>query len=379
MIARPHVCLTCQLRLLKHSAAPKFHFAYLSTRAVPHLIPDESPKETTFDEPKEQNEKTYAPHADIPPLTAVTIEDGNGITFPLAGKSKFIAEKRLNQAQRVGLSEHPLGKLFGYTGSMQREGRETLDIESLGKAAEVIVLRDSGLKFTRKTTVIPEAEKAEAVDILATLNKERGIVAHTQVDENISTFRPKKGAELQDRQQFNELVQQIQSSFTISQLAKYIQTFSEGKNSNATSLRKGSKTNLIRRITPFLPQAAIDGDPNDPVSIRGYSYPSYTTKQRLALRVMRECWMLQLPELEDGIGEIEVELTPPDFELLSKTMAKLSDIRANIVLSEQGIRISNFTVYHGRNLRQAYCESRGADRNIHRQLHFPHCSCSGQV
>jgi len=259
----------------------------------------------------------------------VTIESGDGIAFPLAGKAKFVAEKRLNQAQRNGLSEHPLGKLFGYTGSMQREGRETLQIKSLGKAAEVIVLRDSGLKFSRQTTVIPEDEKAEVVDILATLNKERGIVAHTQVDENINTFRPQIGKEPQDRQQFNELVQQIQSSFTISQLAKYIQTFSERQGPDTVYLRKTLKTKMIRRISPFLPQAAIDNDPMDPASIRGYSFPSYTPKQRLALRVMRECWRLQLPELEDGIGEIEVELTPPDFQLLSKSFFPLSDLVSN--------------------------------------------------
>jgi len=325
--------MTCQLRLLKRSTASKYNFASLSTRAIPHPVSEESIGESC-DEPKERTEGTSDLDDAISPLTAVTIEDGNTITFPLAGRSQFVAEKRLSQTQRNGLSEHPLGKLFGYTGSMQREGRETLEIESLGKAAEVIVLRDSGLKFTRRTTVIPEAEKAEAVDILATLNRERGMVAHTQVDENISTFRPKAGEEPQDRQQFNELVQQIQSSFTISQLAKYIQTFSSGQDSAAPSLRKAIKAKLIRRITPFLPQAAIDGDPTDPASVRGYSYPSYTPKQRLALRVMRECWKLRLPELEDGIGEIEVELNSPDFQLLSKTSETLFGMGSNMALSE---------------------------------------------
>jgi hypothetical protein len=188
-----------------------------------------------------------------------------------------------------------------------------LDVDALGEPAEVIVLRDSKYTTYDYAKEYQVVEPVESIDILAALDNERGLVGQKEVEENINQFRPKKGEEPQDWDGFNKLVQDMQAGFTVSQLARYIQSFNEANGGEKSSPSVGF---LIPRISPWMPESSksttyLDGD-----STGGYSVASYTNKQRLVLRLIRECWKLALPEVEEGIGEVELELKPGDYDLL---------------------------------------------------------------
>ncbi|KAG9242141.1 mitochondrial inner-membrane-bound regulator-domain-containing protein [Calycina marina] len=321
MIIRPHVYSTCQIRLLRTApASRRIRYVCMSSRAAPQLAPEELIEEGTI-ESKEEDDKLESvwPSAEEKPIIASYLgsehKQQGGIFRP--STASFLREEGLDATQRQGLSEHPLGKLFGYSGQMQRENRQILDIDALGNPTEVIILKDSGVTFKRHAPVIStEEQQSENVDILAKLDKERGIVGAKQVNENINSFHPIEGKEPRNWQEFNEVVQQIQSSFTQAQLASYIQKFI-AKNPRNVVEPIASKSKKIKYISPFLPKPSSSDDIAGYDLAEGYSPKSYTAKQKLAVRLMRECWGLELPDLEDGIGELDVFLrSSSDFDLL---------------------------------------------------------------
>lgn len=205
---------------------------------------------------------------------------------------------------------YPMGKLHG---NKQQQERERLDVEALGRPADVIVLRDPKFRTYSHVEIISPDEKPQSIDILAALDNERGLAGQQEVDENINQFRPKNGREPQDWDAFNTLVKDIQASFTISQLARYITSFTKAHGAEPST---PSDRLLIPRITQWMPVSSQttkrSGDNHTP----GYSLASYTYKQRMVLRLLRECWEVEVPELEASVGEVELELKPKDYDLL---------------------------------------------------------------
>jgi hypothetical protein len=98
----------------------------------------------------------------------------------------------------------------------------------------------------------------------------------------------------------------------VAQLAKYLQAHGQ----TDTKAPKLSSTSLIQRISPWIPGISESDSYLDQDELQGYDLRSYTSKQRLVLRILRECWKLKLPFVEEGIGQVEVELAPGDFDLL---------------------------------------------------------------
>ena len=280
MIARPHICLRCQSRLAKRSAPSKSQFTFQSTDAKARrsrIIPDDN----------DQDEGGFHP-----------------TRRPLR-----LSRRPLGVPKQI--SEHPLGKLYGYTGQQLRENREKLSVNVLGEAAEVIVLRDS--KISNYNHQIEEnVETQEGIDILAKLDEERGLVGWDEVEANINEFRPKEDEQPQTILEFSQLITELQGGFTVAQLAKYLQAHGQ----TDKKAPKLSSTSLIQRISPWIPGISESDSYLDQDELQGYDLRSYTSKQRLVLRILRECWKLKLPFVEEGIGQIEVELAPGDFDLL---------------------------------------------------------------
>lgn len=287
MIARPHICLRCQLRLSRrpYSAATPVLRESNYTRVIPELRGEETKKHS-------------------------------GVRRPLKNV-KFVKLGHNLLPRPIGnVSEHPLGRLYGYLGQMQRENRESLEnMSTLGDPAEVIILRDSKINTFMGSLREIDAIEPESIDILATLDNERGLVGQKEVEENINLLRPKEGEYPQNWEELDSLVQELQSGFTVSQLARYVQSYEAAKGPMEASPEAKSGA-LIPRISPWIPDASNPTRTSDGDFTRGYAFESYTSKQRLALRLIRECWKLDIPEPEDGIGEVELELRPGDYELL---------------------------------------------------------------
>jgi hypothetical protein len=222
-----------------------------------------------------------------------------------------------------------MGKLHGLHGKKLREERERLHIDALGEPADVIVLRDSKFRTYSHVQRIVAAEEPEPIDILASLDNERGLPGQQEVEENINQFRPKEGEGPQDWDAFNTLVKDIQAGFTTSQLARYVRSFSDVNGDDISAPRVPS---LIPHISPWMPESSQAGQNSDDTYTRGYSLASYTSKQKLVLRLLRECWKVEVPELEYGVGEVELELKPKDYDLLlRKYPYHLAFIKANVL------------------------------------------------
>jgi len=287
MIARPalgtHICLRCQRSLARRKPPSAFQVAFQSTESSNVL-----PGELGGDKDSASKEKG--------PMIRKTI--GNRIV----GKQ----------------SAYPLGRLHGRSGQVKREHVEKIKGAVLGEPAKVIVLRDSIFKLYEHDNGQVNAEEAKHIDILQQLEDERGLIGQDEVTENLNSCRPKSGEEPQNWYDINSLVRQLQDGFTIQQLESYIESF-HGRQAPETppaDLVPEKKESRILRITPWQPGISeIDGYyDNDP--LRGYYMESHTAKQRVILRLLRECWMLELPELKDGLGQFEIEIPKDSLDLL---------------------------------------------------------------
>ena len=330
MIARPHICLRCQLRLAKR---PTAQVRFQSTDA---RLPVPEPRAQSQD-PKDHEELLdFAP-----------------VRRPLRPR----LSRRPIGPPKPAISEHPLGNLYGYLGHKLREKTETLQVDSLGQPAEVIVLRDSKFNYYNAEKII-EAQEVERIDILETVRSERGLVGQQEVEANINEFEPKEGEEPQSWDEFNGLVQALQNGFTVNQLEKYIENYGGKKLKEQDSLSINNQALILQR-SPWMPDFAKSTDEFDNDSLRGYYLESHTTKQRVVVRLLRDCWKLQLPELEEGIGQIEVHIRSGDLNLLLSELDYFS--RMDILMTSLNRR---FSVVTERNQRKSHCRRIGENRSI---------------
>jgi hypothetical protein len=210
-------------------------------------------------------------------------------------------------------------KFYGHTGNRQIGNSVTLSgVDALGKNAEVLVLRDSKVQSHKPKIkdIIVEAPTPESIDILARIESERGIVSSKDIENNINEFEPQKD-KIQTWKDFNDIVQSLQTSFSHIQLNNYIRSYKK-RMKKVPSLGLGIVTDkrAIVRVTPWVPDISPISQPLDEIPQRGYSPPSYNAKQILAVRVMRECWRLEVPELVEGIGEVEVQVEIKNLDFL---------------------------------------------------------------
>ncbi|KAI0997267.1 hypothetical protein K3495_g10918 [Podosphaera aphanis] len=190
---------------------------------------------------------------------------------------------------------------------------ELLDHE---KPAQIIVLRDCTLPTSRPTPKEAPPEDVVPIDIMDQLGNEIGAVKDSEVRENIENLRP-KNPQVETWEIFNELVDQLAEGFTSHQLEDYMARFN-AENPPKDSPEPISHTNdpLISSITPWRPNISsihkyFDNDP-----ARGYLLESRTLKQRIATRLLRECWNIELTELLEEIGQFEIQLRADVLELL---------------------------------------------------------------
>ena len=134
--------------------------------------------------------------------------------------------------------------------------------------------------------------------------------------------------------------------FKVSQLVDYIENYdaiqraASGEDPDATEeqqepqepqepqKKQSSAANRLKWITSVSPWEPLPDDLSDPEStprlVAGYLPPSAEPKDKLVMRVLRECWQLSIQELNTGIGETQVELDPYAFTLLMRKHTPLS-------------------------------------------------------
>jgi hypothetical protein len=274
----PHICLRCQRSLAKRSLHPR--------------------SAQTFSE-----RRRYSNQATVRKVYGDEYADDDVAQVPKL-------EEKYDTRQ---------GRLRGHRGIFQREDLEELrGATALGDQAKVIVLRDSIFRKYVLDPDKPKIVKAKHIDILGTLAEERGLVGDDEVAENINAFRPREADDIQDWGELNKLTHALERGFTSTQLERYIKDFQNKREIEKPPeiWRANNSSAAITRITPWLPGISKEEGYFDSDPLREYYLQSHTPKQVLALRVLRECWGLELPELVDGIGQFEVELRDGDLDLL---------------------------------------------------------------
>lgn len=312
-ISAAHICLTCQIRLGQRPLQSSIRKAYSTG-----LVADEENGRGTSNDQTDHNGEL----------------DNNRETESYSGRSIDATGSRESppnhlhrhvsrRFRRLKLSDDkpstPNTKVYGHTGLQKVGDNVKLSVDALGKSAEVLILRDSKLKFYKqKTKGINEDAPPESFDIFARIQSERGLISSKDVATNINEFKT-RGETLKTWDDFNELAQSLQDSFTHAQMRQYIQSYPrEERMVKVPSLGSGipDKEKTTVRATPWIPEISPIDQPIDPSPLRGYSPPSYNHKQILAARILRECWKLEVPELVEGIGEVEVQTHIEDLDFL---------------------------------------------------------------
>ncbi|KAI2619728.1 mitochondrial inner-membrane-bound regulator-domain-containing protein [Hypoxylon sp. NC1633] len=317
------VCLRCRLRLLgPHNLVPSIKQqrlrCFASESTAPSSFSDYHPA------PARQNRI----HHDQKGYENIQTRQGIGIKEYVPGSR---ARKRHLSRNRI-----------------LTEVAENLGSDMLGKPASVIVMRDGGL-YRNKDRSLENLEddttNHQKTSIEALLDsQQKPPVAH-EVRENVDSLRPKTETALSERE-FRKLQALLTDGFLSYQLSDYLEHHRhhrppheplQGKEDDQAPMY-----DWIKEITPWVPLGThlSIAEGIDP-SLHGYVPVSATVKERLAVRIMRECWSLSIAELNAGLGETRVSIRSYKFKLLMRGTQRWMTIMGNIWL-EPGEKIEAF-------------------------------------
>ena len=238
-------------------------------------------------------------------------------------------------SRNVALDKKNATTLHGHRGRKLQETVKDLDFDSLGASAKAVVLQDSKYTYYTHEQRMKDM-KAEYVDIGKQLDNERGIVTPDQIYRSIDTLQPQASRAVMAWEELNEFVKVLSEGFTTSQMQTYIERFNQEKAVHGTHIIRhtsnleltGKSTMAIRPWQPGLCKSS-DAFKYDP--LQGYAVSSYTSKQKVALKIIRECWNLEAVELVEGIGQFEVHLKERDLNLLAGLLDTLVNFPSKIV------------------------------------------------
>ncbi|KAI1803659.1 mitochondrial inner-membrane-bound regulator-domain-containing protein [Daldinia bambusicola] len=212
------------------------------------------------------------------------------------------------------------------------EGSGSLDIGMLGKPASVIIMRDEGLyrKKDRRPYVpedLGEEPDNRPANLEALLELQREMPTTEEVYANIDSLKPKSETSMPERE-FRKLQAKLMDGFLSPQLHGYLEYYKQNHHSPgfnpADTWPAGIRTySWVRNISPWVPL----GTQSTPVegidaSLQGYATGSTPVKEKLALRIMRECWGLSITELDAGLGEMRIKMRNENFLRLMRGTRK---------------------------------------------------------
>ncbi|XDG07942.1 hypothetical protein ABKA04_007557 [Annulohypoxylon sp. FPYF3050] len=242
----------------------------------------------------------------------------------------------------------------------------------LGKPASVIVMRDGGI-YKKKHAILDsrltDGTKDEPLnqetDIQALLDIQREPPTVQEARKNIDDLKPKTETALSERE-FRKLQALLMEGFLNAQLVDYLNHnksplwFESGAgvvadadagvgpdihadvDADADVKSTAGKESWIKHITPWAP---LGSQPNIPdginPSLYGYIADSALLKEKLAVRIMRECWNLSIGELDTGLGETRVTISSSEFLLLMRGTQRWMSVMGQVWL-DPGEKIEAF-------------------------------------
>lgn len=193
-----------------------------------------------------------------------------------------------------------------------------LPVETLGQDASVIVLREHG-PWKRRELKQDERPVETGLNIEDYVDQEAGLSLDV-IMENIDELRP--GHRILPAREFKDVFDILMNGFTALHLETYIerhrQRLAEGDETPFLGVAPDellSKPWILSqpRWTPEVKGAVADV----PHPLKGYILKTMPPKQRLAMKLMRECWGMSVQELLQGQGLLDIEMRELEFRLLT--------------------------------------------------------------
>ncbi|KAI8632668.1 hypothetical protein F5Y19DRAFT_326625 [Xylariaceae sp. FL1651] len=206
------------------------------------------------------------------------------------------------------------------------EASASLGAAMLGKPAYAIVMRDGGVVQRNQAELPSDAGEHTsqhlAAKIEALIESQREPLTLTEVRSNIDDLRPQLERTLSEKD-FRRLQHLLTEGFLSKQLQDYINWHKA--NTKRKSKEKTADESShplfpwIQDMSPWAPLGTQPGivDSVDP-TLQGYLSDTAPVKERLAVRLMRECWDLSIVELATQLGETHVQLRDFEFALLMR-------------------------------------------------------------
>lgn len=228
---------------------------------------------------------------------------------------------------------------------MLRESSASLNIDTLGTPSEIIILRDAGFtheeaKKINSTKVDVQKLKGLSKDeILASIQEENDIPpTQEEVNQSITSLQPPKPSDTVkssyvSKLEYDKLFEQLSSGFTYGQLFRYIK---EAHPESGAGLKRHKWTQGPLNVYQWVPgikpidQRLCDAATADKEEQRmsdGASMKTFEGKERNTLkaaspkgrlveRILKDCWGVQINEIVDSIGQLDVALNRHSIELL---------------------------------------------------------------
>lgn len=216
------------------------------------------------------------------------------------------------------------------------EDASSLGVDSLGKAAEVIVLRDGG-QWVKKASPV-EVSSEEAMDSglkIEDFLDEQDVLSPDDVVGNIHGLKPER--QIVSAREFKSLFNTLLDGFTILQLEAYVvwhreRSIMERVKDEAFDEDEAlsEEPTIPEDVLPKLPEYAwmteqarwtphVDGAVEEAqYPLAGYIMKSMPPKQRLVIQLMRECWDISIQELLNGNGRVDIRVRDLEFKLLTR-------------------------------------------------------------
>lgn len=223
--------------------------------------------------------------------------------------------------------ENLMGELAKYREPKQyRKGRtkliedmSKLSIDTLGREAEVIVLREGGEWFSRPFKE-DERPSDPGLSLDDHVDQDEGL-SLDDIMENIDELRP--GHVMLPLSEFKKIYDSLLAGFTSYQLENYVERHRSRLEEGEETPFLGMRPEVYKALPWIREQSFWTPEVKDAVqevdqALKGYILKSMRPKQRLAMQLMRECWGVSAQELMDGQGVLEVRIQDMEFKLLTR-------------------------------------------------------------
>lgn len=220
----------------------------------------------------------------------------------------------------------PQQRIYKSRGHVFTPEPEGLAVDILGKPGSAIVLREQrSLARKRQAFALEFDDSGDAPVSAASLLPDKDTeVASDDILVNIHELKPKETRILTDKQ-FRKLKRTLVDGFTTSQLSSYIRAHQQTRQFNQDEQTGLETTSLdeypwILESRPWVPavqKAAQDVEPR----LEGYITRGMVPKERLAVRIIRECWDVSNQKILDQDGYLSLQLREVEFTLLTRMFA----------------------------------------------------------